>query len=407
MSDEKYIPELDHHPVYKGKLQYELLAIWECRSNNKTVQECLEYKQKLIQESILNKNYGNSHPFVIAQQETQRQQQIQNTTRIPLQVLIPCPWEGTVRDYCTVCVKEIADSRHIRYCDLPNVERFCTRAKYPISQSAFEIPIVDCFSCKDHPLNGGTIIPKDDISMCIGRQITWTYGITTIPEREDTYFIKTLESLKNAGFDKPHLFIDGETNYQKWQERYALQVTTRYPNLKIYGNWLLAMWELYLRNPSADRYAIFQDDLIACRNLRQYLEQVEYPNRGYCNLYSFPENELLSDRNKSGWYKSNQMGKGAVALVFNQEAVMSLLGHWHLVKRVQDRIRGVEVVDGAIVEVLNRQTKPEWTEYCHSPGLVQHTGDVSSHGTRTYPKSTTFKGEEFDALDLLKNKVNV
>lgn len=527
--------------------------------------------------------------------------------RIPLNLLFrdtgPCQFESeNVRDYCTSCNKEIAQLKHIRYCQFPNTERFCTRAKYPVKQSAFEIPIVDCYSCKDYrpktvtkpiaivtallldfnelgkltipfmqqyatkcgadfiilskrkfeklhihfekfqiepffdwyerilwidldvlicpdtpnifeivPTNlfgvydereqklsspyynmgvflasknhrnlfhppdksgvgscpeqhylqqrlvemkypimnldsswngrnsqcsesnhfvhfiGGSgsnkasrvnkeidrlslPIPRHENSMPLGRQMIWAYGLTTIPEREHTYFVHTLESLKQAGFDKPHLFIDGDSNYERWRQRYGLGVTCRYPNLKIYGNWLLAMWELYLRNPSADRYAIFQDDLVASKNLRQYLEQIEYPNRGYCNLYSFPENEILhSDRTKTGWYKSNQMGKGAVALVFNQEAVMALLAHWHTVKRVQDRIRGVEVVDGAITEVLTRQQPPTqgFTEYCHNPSLVQHTGDVSSHGSRTYPKSQTFKGEEFDALDLLKTKVVV
>src|SRR5690606_21154247 len=121
----------------------------------------------------------------------------------------------------------------------------------------------------------------------------------------------------------PRLFVDGADHLHlpTWMLRY--EVTCRTPKIKAYGNWLLAAWELYIRDPQADRYAIFQDDLICCRNLREYIEKTDYPANGYLNLYSFPENERGG---KKGWVPTrNQKGLGAVGLVFDNATMHKLL----------------------------------------------------------------------------------
>ena len=108
------------------------------------------------------------------------------------------------------------------------------------------------------------------------------------------------------------------------------------------GNWVTALWALYTSDAEADRYAIFQDDCVAVRNLRQYLEACEYPETGYWNLYTFPENE----RNKRGWYLSNQCGKGAVGLVFSSLAVRTLLASQHMVAVLRrPHIMVLDVID--------------------------------------------------------------
>lgn len=178
---------------------------------------------------------------------------------------------------------------------------------------------------------------------------------------------------------------------------------------------------MYVKNPKADRYALFQDDFVAVKNLRQYLEKCKYPERGYWNLYTaFGKeenrtggNERVIKGQKPGWYEGAlvtervtnkdrlQAGLGAVALVFNNEAVSILLTSPSMrdkPKAVDKRIR-YRKVDGGIVTAMNLAG---WREYVHNPSLVQHIGTMSSCGNREHPQALTFPGVEFDALDLLK-----
>jgi hypothetical protein len=227
--------------------------------------------------------------------------------------------------------------------------------------------------------------------------------LTTVPQRRGKEFTKTLRSLTAAGFGKPRLFVDGgsEADYRDL----GLEVTARNPALLTYGNWVLSLWELYQRHPFAKLYALFQDDIICVKNMRQFLEAVDYPESGYLNLYTNTQNE--KNRNggtpQSGWYRPRLRGRGALALVFNQKAVQTLLSAPHIVNRPASRNSqrpSHKFVDGAIVEAMN---KAKWYEYVHAPSLVQHIGIKSSMGNGVQPLSNTFPGENFDATELIKD----
>jgi hypothetical protein len=247
------------------------------------------------------------------------------------------------------------------------------------------------------------------------RPLKWSYGVTTVPERRDNLLRDTLSSLQKAGWDKPRLFIDGE------RRPYDETTWTHHPTtchdtpLRTFGNWALGLWELYVREPTADRYAIFQDDMVCCRNLRSYLDACPYPEHGYLNLLTFLTNEVVIDGKPVGWYQAGrlecsdpnsqlQTGRGAVALVFNRDAVVTLLSSRHFVERPMEPFRGHRSIDGGIVTSMN---KAGYREYIHNPSLVQHVGHISSMGNMPYPQAQTFPGEDFDAVSLLKetNKV--
>lgn len=221
--------------------------------------------------------------------------------------------------------------------------------------------------------------------------------MTTVPQRRNDLLPRTLASLRGAGFDKPRLFIDGVKDVRDYEEL-GLPCTTRHPNVSIAGNWILALWELYIRNPEATRYAVFEDDFVTYKNLRQYLEACEYPKQGYWNLYTFPVNQALAPADTIGWYLSNQRGKGAVALVFSREAITTLLGCRHVLDGPQSA-RSFNRTDGVIV---NSFAGVGWKEYVHSPSLVQHTGEVSTIGKRKHPLAESFQGEDLDATELLR-----
>jgi len=174
--------------------------------------------------------------------------------------------------------------------------------------------------------------------------------------------------------------------------------------------------ELWTRTPGADRYALFQDDVIFVKGLRTYLNR-DFPIKppGYLNLYTTTHNEWTTDFEK-GWHEGrvsnphspdsirSQLGKGALGLVFDYQAMNALMtaGASFMLQRTQDSdlIRGRGNIDGAVVTTMNRAG---WREYVHNPSLCQHIGvecSVMKPGRQLTP-ATTFPGENFDATSLL------
>jgi len=232
-------------------------------------------------------------------------------------------------------------------------------------------------------------------------RIVWAYGVTTVPKRFNDPLPRTLASLKKAGFDNPRLFIDGSLECLQ-EEADGCPRVLRSPSIKAYGNWILSLWELYVRQPNCDRYALFQDDIVLYPNLRHYLETFQYPQLGYWNLITYPSNSNDPTWDQGiGWQAApRQKGKGAQALVFDNATVKLLLQQ----KRIVDKPswagpRKHKSIDGVVSDALHGDCG--YLEYVHNPSLVQHTGAISVMGNPPQPDAPTFKGEDFNALDLL------
>lgn len=294
---------------------------------------------------------------------------------------------------CPTCTGRV--SLKLFNCD---VHGQCTQGK--------KVPnIASCVGCFEYQEISPTIphdVPK--VPNTPRKTLKWSYGVTTVPSRRDDLLPRTLESLKAAGFDAPRLFIDGAKGpYAAWDQ---LQYTCRYPAVRCAGNWILSLMELYLREPCQDRYALFQDDLITLPNLRRYLEVTPYQRNTYLNLYTFPVNQALTHgrikpgKKYAGFYPSNQLGKGALALVFDNDAVRALLTSKHLYDRAMNETRGHKSIDGGIVTAMRNVG---YQEYVHDPSLVQHIGEVSTVGNAQHPKAESFV-EGMDALSL-KNMI--
>lgn len=231
--------------------------------------------------------------------------------------------------------------------------------------------------------------------------MNWAYGVTTVIDRLGELLPRTLGSLLRGGFPQPRLFVDGCEDPNLYH-KFGLPVTTHYPTIRTYGNWSLALHELYYREPSADFYALFQDDIIVCSNLKEYLEKSNMPQDGYINLYTVPANQTLAPKN-NGWFLSNQNGKGALGLVFCRAMVLELLSSRLWLERPMNKERGHRNIDGGIVHCLSTNYYGKYREYCHNPSMIQHIGVVSSMGNKLLPVSDSFPGEEFDALSLVQD----
>lgn len=239
---------------------------------------------------------------------------------------------------------------------------------------------------------------------------TWAYGLTTVPERKDTLLRRTLISLRNAGFPHPRLFVDDCVTNLPYQDL-GCEITLRYPRTNIMVNFYLGLAELYMRYPNAHRYAMFQDDFVTYHNLREYLEKVPFPEKGYLNLYTaFAMNEPVIAGKPVGWHEAAplnagsplQGGKGGIALVFSNEGVRTLLISPSFINKPKaaDQVTATRKMDGGVVTAMNAAG---YREFIHNPSLVQHTGDVSTWRDpgRPHAHARSFRGEEFNALDLL------
>ncbi len=238
------------------------------------------------------------------------------------------------------------------------------------------------------------------------RSHKWSYGVTCVPQRRSTLLGKTLASLAATGFDNPTLFVDGLPHdaVETWQGMFKnsfgfpLAVSNRYPQMKAVGNYILALWELLIREPSADRYVIFQDDIACVSNLRKYLDSVAI-DKTYLNLFTFPKNQETA-AGRTGFYPAIGKGLGALALVFDRDGLMTLLTHGHTARKpTLAGLQGIRSIDGWVYEAL---AGSGYREMVHNPSLVQHTGaDVSAIGNKRHPLAISFPGEQADALQFL------
>ncbi len=254
----------------------------------------------------------------------------------------------------------------------------------------------------------------------------WSYGVMTVAERMTTTLPCTLASLRAGGFEEPRLFVDVPLGVVVVDFPDGLLGVCRFPAVGVTANWILSMWELYLREPHADRYALFQDDLVCYRNLRQYLERSAFPRQGYQNLFTFSNaNNLITEKSAGvGWVRGAplnpgsemQCGRGALGLVFDRDGVVTLLSSRALAMKPQaaDPRMAKRKIDGGVVTAMNLAG---YSEYIHNPSLLQHTGRVSTIGNvwawgenDTQGKcdhasgiAQTFLGEDWDALRFLED----
>lgn len=204
---------------------------------------------------------------------------------------------------------------------------------------------------------------------------------------------QTLSSLASVGFTSPTLFVDGIALDWIPPAGYA-DILLRHPAGGQFVNWCSALQQLYLMHLKADYYAIFEDDLICCNNLLEYLEREPTLNpnaKAYWNLLTHDVNYLLCG-GANGWFKSNQMGKGAVALVFNRKTVKQLLSS-PILSKLDSKLPSA---DGSVITAL----KPlGYTEYVHCPSLVQHVGEISTMN-HNYGRVKAWPSDNWNPLDL-------
>lgn len=241
--------------------------------------------------------------------------------------------------------------------------------------------------------------------------MNWKYAITSVPERWSTTLLATVRSLHSGGFEKPVVFVDSVADDLRpmrlggtavveadgADDFYPVELIHGTSRAGCFGNWVRAATELYHSDPFADRYAIFQDDIVCSRNLRQWFDASPPPDSDYVNLCTYPNNLAA----RTGWYPApDYCGLGAQALVFSNAGMQALLNSPLLRSHPKDRHRGHRAVDGVVKTAMKAAG---FIEFVHNPSPVKHCGQtVSTLGTERQPETAAFMGEDFDLMTCVK-----
>jgi hypothetical protein len=232
----------------------------------------------------------------------------------------------------------------------------------------------------------------------------WSVGITTAP-RAETTLEHTISSLNAAGWPDTRIFAEPDSPLPTFATSNH-QIISRQTRLGAWPNFLLALQELTLRDPTADAYLICQDDVVFAKNLRPYLETRLWPSErlGVVSLYC---SQLYSRGDVIGFHQDYQQSErqyfGALAYVFPNAAARSLLRSPFAVDhRFRNPKTGTCLVDQVVSKWARQNALPF---YFHTPGLTQHIGDTSTiHGdiaNDNHRTSPDFVGEDYDAMALI------
>lgn len=202
----------------------------------------------------------------------------------------------------------------------------------------------------------------------------WAVGVTTAPRRIPTVD-QTLESLAQAGWNAPRLFVEPCESPSPLFENYP--ASYRVQTLGAFPNWYLGLSELYLCEPHADAYLMCQDDGLFAYGLREYLEETLWPSSPvgvvslYCPCHEHMEDVVGYSEIDRGW-----QAWGAVAYVFSNPGLRELLSDSMVLNhRHHGPDEGLKNIDSIVGSWCQRRQLPY---FVHVPTLVQHIGKTST-----------------------------
>lgn len=203
---------------------------------------------------------------------------------------------------------------------------------------------------------------------------TWSVGVLSSPRREAT-LEWCLDSLVRAGFDDPHLFLDGTVGVPQMYSH--LNITWREQRAGAWPNYYLALAEMVLRDPYADAYFLVQDDALLYdrANMREFLESMLWPGDkpSLVSLYCSQAYSATSP----GWHVLNRRWIwGALAFIFPRQLAREFISDPMVLRhRWKTSANGRAQVDVLIGAWMSGRNLPIWFP---NPSLVQHGGNTST-----------------------------
>ena len=197
----------------------------------------------------------------------------------------------------------------------------------------------------------------------------WATAMLTAPRREPT-IEQTLHSLKLAGFDNVHIFAEPGARIPDCCRHF--RITQRPQQFGNFLNFYSCLTTLLSEHPTADAYAVFQDDIELASGLKDWFEDECWPlNNGVVSLFT----PRLHSESAVGWQlkcPGSQRVCGAQALVFRTDMLQRFLSDTRVLHSLRLRDQGDDAVLGGWL------AREGLDIAYHTPSLVQHVGTVSS-----------------------------
>lgn len=209
-----------------------------------------------------------------------------------------------------------------------------------------------------------------------GKIEKWAIGITIAPRKYPT-LPKTLKALKAAGWDtgiifaEPGSYIDCGPNWP---------YVHRFKQTGIFGNWMLGLYELFIRNIDADAFFMIQDDIVLAPGTRQYLENALWFTDQPHLVSLFGPNAIDKDPS-NGWRSSLAYAGGPNSIIMSHETVQEILSS--LVPLRYYGVRNQQKVSFDDLGIFVLMSHNEWPVFYPKPSLGDHIGHQSTHCPQT------------------------
>ena len=206
---------------------------------------------------------------------------------------------------------------------------------------------------------------------------SWMVGVITAPRTHST--LKwSLNTIKGAGWDRGIIFNDSADcpiNDPNWP------VVARHSKLGLFRNFILGLYELFLRDTKADAYLIIQDDMLCIENLRSYLEKTLWFDSKPHIISPFAPynvNHTAYPNIHGDWRSTDMYTAGPNSLVLSNETTRAILSDMDDVIGYHEEAvaRGDSFEDLGIYHWANRHG---YKTYWPIHGLIDHIGLHSTH----------------------------
>ena len=198
-------------------------------------------------------------------------------------------------------------------------------------------------------------------------------AVTSCMDRFPNLLPITIESLARARLDDFLLVsVDGlPLDHHSFATVVTSPSTTdfvaRPKPLGLVGNWLMTALELFVRHPLAERYCIFQDDVVVDPDLKAAIAATQLDKK-YINL------SWASDNEKSA--ASVPIGNGACGLVFDRAGLLACLGDLNVLAK--PCASGKNKSTGLDFSIALAMRNQGYTEQVFPEPMLAHTGEQST-----------------------------
>lgn len=249
--------------------------------------------------------------------------------------------------------------------------------------------------------------PRHPLARLVTR---WAVGVTTAPRQTPTVD-RCVKSLKRSGF---HPFVFSEPGSMT---DLGCPVVQRHKRLGCWRNYVQTLRDLLCLQPNAEAIAVFQDDVVACLDLREFLEHDLWPSQrtGVVSVYSPEEYEAGES---IGIDRRKKMILGLQGAVYPRAVAQRLVdefGHdWRGGHDPKNSVAEPHLKKAADTWVAESISKMGLGVFHYRPSMIQHIdaksaighGGVNQIRARTgkhFRKSAHFVGEDVSVLEARKD----